>query len=47
MEDELQNKINFLDFTTSKGKHNSQGTILKTPRAIHIIFPNNSHDPLL
>jgi len=29
MEDEFQNKINFLDIITLKGKHNPQGTIFK------------------
>jgi hypothetical protein len=27
MEDEFKNKINFLDITTSKDKHNPQGKI--------------------
>ena len=47
MKDEFQNKINFLDITTSKGKHNLQFTIFKKPRFTHIITPKNPYDPLL
>jgi hypothetical protein len=33
MEDEFQNKINFLDITASKVKHNSQETIFRKTKS--------------
>jgi len=42
MEDEFQNKINFVDITTSKCKQTHKRQ-LKKPRDSHIIIPNNSY----
>jgi hypothetical protein len=46
MEEEFENKINFLDITTSKGENNVRFNTYRKPSTTDIIMPNDSCHPV-